>query len=131
MINGTTVTIVGQLGSDPDMRFTPSGKPVANFSVAVTLRKRDAESGEWKDANTTWYRVIAWDRLADHVAESLTRGARVVVVGTLIMRDWTNGDKSGQALEITADAVGCELSNATAQITRKSARDDVPLPDER
>jgi single-strand DNA-binding protein len=129
MINGATITIVGQLGGDPELRFTPTGKPVANFSVAVTLRKRGAESGEWIDANTTWYRIIAWDRLAENAAETLTRGARVVIVGTLILREWTNGEKSGQSLEINADAIGAELTNATAQITRKGTRETVPLPD--
>ena len=72
MINGTQVTIVGNVGDDPELRFTPSGAAVVSFSVAVTPRRFDRESGKWIDGSATWYRVNAWRGLAENTAETLT-----------------------------------------------------------
>jgi len=127
MINSTQITITGNMGSDAELRYTPTGTAVVTFSVAVAQRKYDKESGKWADAGTTWYRVNAWRDLAEHCAESLTRGTRVIVMGALASRDWTDGDKSGTSWEITADAIGPELSYATATV-RKTSRTSVPLP---
>jgi single-strand DNA-binding protein len=127
MINSTQITITGNMGSDAELRYTPTGTPVVTFSVAVAQRKYDKESGKWADAGTTWYRVNAWRDLAEHCAESLTRGTRVIVMGALASRDWTDGDKRGTSWEITADAIGAELTYATATV-RKTSRSAVPLP---
>ena len=86
MITQTQITIVGNIGQDVELRYTAGGNAVATFSVAMAHRKYDKASNEWKDAGTTWYRVNAWRDLAEHAAESLVRGTRVIVVGSLASR---------------------------------------------
>jgi single-strand DNA-binding protein len=131
MINGTQIAIVGNLGADPEMRYTPTGMAVTNFNVGVpNPRRQDKATGKWNDTGTTWHRVNAWRDLAEHCAESLARGVRVIVVGTLTSRDWIS--KEGEkrvSWEITADAIGPDLTYATASIKR-THRDDVPVPDD-
>jgi len=87
MASDNQITIVGNLTDDPELRYTPNGAAVVNFSVAVTPRIRD-EGGGWKDGDTSFFRVNAWRTLAENTAESLTRGSRVVVVGRLRQRSW-------------------------------------------
>jgi single-strand DNA-binding protein len=102
--------IIGQLGADPELRFTPSGVAVATFNVAVGERRRDNNTGEWKDAGTTWYRVIAWNAMAEHVAESLQRGNRVMITGVMRQRSWENKEGVTQyTWELTADDIGASL----------------------
>jgi single-strand DNA-binding protein len=130
MLNGTQVTVIGNLGSEPDMRYTPGGNAVASFSVAVPQRRYDKVSGKWEDTGTTWYRCIAWRDLAEHAAESLTRGTRVIVVGSLASRDWE--DKEGnkrESWEVTVDAIGPDLTYATASVKR-TTREKVPMPED-
>lgn len=118
----TPITIVGALGADPEIRFTPSGKAVASFQVAVNRRKRD-QSGAWTDDGADWHSVQAWGALAENVAESLTKGTRVVVTGRLESREWQ--DREGHkriSWEITAQAVGADLSFATAKVTKAGPR---------
>ncbi len=133
-INGTQITIVGNVGEDPELRFTPSGAAVATFSVAVTPRRFDRNTNEWKDGDATWYRVNVWRHLAENVAETLAKGMRVIVVGNLAARPWENKEKgtSGVSWEITADAIGPDLTWATAKVTKSSRRTDrdVPPPDD-
>ena len=128
MITGTQITIIGNVGQAPELRYTPSGTAAANFSVAVPQRKRDA-AGNWTDGDTTWYRVNVWRDLAEHAAASLSKGTRVIVVGNLASRYWESGGKSGTAWEITADALGPDLMFATVEIKR-TARDSMPPPDD-
>lgn len=131
MINGTQITIVGNVGQDPELRFTPSGAAVCTFSVAVTPRRFDKTTNKWVDGAATWYRVNAWRALGENAAETLTRGQRVIVVGSLAARDWTN-EKSGEkgtSWEITADAIGPDLTWATAKVTR-AKRDGAPMPED-
>jgi len=131
MINGTQVTIVGNVGQDPELRFTPAGVAVATFSVAVTPRRFDKATNKWVDGPATWYRTNAWRALGENAAETLTRGQRVIVVGSLAARDWTNektGEK-GTSWEITADAIGPDLTWATAKVTR-AKRDGAPMPED-
>lgn len=128
MITGTQITIVGNVGQAPELRYTPTGTAAASFSVAVPQRKRDAQ-GNWTDAGTTWYRVNVWRDLAEHAAASLEKGTRVIVVGNIASRDWESGGKSGTAWEVTADAIGPDLTFATADVKR-TARDTVPPPDD-
>jgi single stranded DNA-binding protein len=91
----THVTITGNLTDDPDLRYTPNGNPVANFRLAVTARIKDGDS--WRDGDTSFFRVNAWRQLAEHVAESLTKGDRAVVIGRLKSRSWET-PRGGQAL---------------------------------
>jgi single-strand DNA-binding protein len=127
MYNGTQVTIVGNLGSDPELRYTASGRAVSTFSVAVVMRRKVNET-QWEDVNTTWYRVNAWGNLGEHIAESLTRGSRVIVTGTLIARPWEDKDGAKrETWEISADTVGADLTYATVSIKR-SNRANAPAP---
>jgi single-strand DNA-binding protein len=133
MLNGTQITIVGNLGNDPEMRYTPTGLAVTSFSVGVANR-RVKRGNEWEDNGSTWYRVTAWRDLAENVAQSLVRGSRVIVVGILASRDWD--DKEGgkhTSWEIVADACGPDLSFANVAIARTkraTVRETVPA-DER
>lgn len=124
----THITITGNLGTDPEMRFTPTGAPVMSVNVAVVNRKK--VDNKWVDDNTTWYRVIAWRYLAEHVAESLHSGMRVIVSGSLINREWeTREGEKRYTLEITADSMGPDLAFATVSV-HKATRETAPLPDD-
>lgn len=117
MAGNANISFVGNLGGDPELRFTPSGAAVTNFSVAVVERRRDGD--QWVDGETTWYRCNAWRSLAENIAESLTKGTRVVVVGTLKSRAYqTNDGENRLAWEVEVDAVGPELRFATARVQR-------------
>jgi len=112
------VTIVGNLTDDPELRYTPNGAAVAKFRVAVNRRYKD-QSGEWKDGDTSYFTVNAWRTLAENVAETLTRGTRVVVSGRLQYRAWESQDgEKRSAVEIEADEIGPSLRWATARIER-------------
>jgi single-strand DNA-binding protein len=118
MASENQVTIVGNLTDDPELRYTPNGAAVANFSVAVSRRGKD-ESGQWKDLDTSFFRVSAWRSLGENIAESLTRGSRVLVSGRLRSRSWETpeGDKRS-VVEIEADEVGPSLRWATAKVEK-------------
>lgn len=119
MTSGNSITIVGNLGSDPELRFTDSGVPVATITVGVSERKRNTQSGEWEDTPPTWFRVIAWNQLAEHIAESLNRGDRVMVTGPMRQRSWENRDNETQYIwEITAEHVGVSLQFASVSVKR-------------
>jgi single-strand DNA-binding protein len=113
----TQAAIVGNLTHDPELRFTPSGAAVVNFSLAVTPRVKDGD--EWRDGETSFYRVFAWRSLAVNVADSLQKGNRVLVIGTLRQRSWETdeGDKRS-VVEVQADAVGPDLKWAIAHAER-------------
>lgn len=116
----TQITIVGNLTDDPELRFTPSGAPVAKFSVAVNRRTYDRQSGEWRDTGTDYHRVTVWRGLAEHCAETLAKGMRVIVVGDLKSRSWEDA-KTGEkrsAWEVEASAVGPDLTFATAKVSK-------------
>jgi len=113
------VTIVGNLTDDPELRYTPNGAAVAKFRVAVNRRYKD-QSGEWKDGDTSYFTVNAWRTLAENVAESLTRGANVIVVGRLQQRSWETQDgEKRTVIEIEADEIGPSLRWATAKVERQ------------
>jgi len=113
----TFVSLIGNLTDDPELRFTPNGAAVANFRLAVTPRVRDGEG--WKDGETSFFRVNVWRDLAEHVAESLSKGDRAVVVGRLRTRSWETpeGDKRS-VTEVEADEIGPSLKFATAKPQR-------------
>ena len=119
MASENQITIVGNLTDDPELRYTPNGAAVVNFSVAVTPRIRD-EGGAWKDGDTSFFRVNAWRTLAENAAESLTRGARVLVVGRLRQRSWeTPEGERRSVVEIEADELGPSLKWATAKVEKQ------------
>ena len=113
----THVTVTGNLSDDPEVTFTPSGQAVCNFRLAVTARVRDGEG--WRDGDTSFFRVNVWRQLAEHVAESLTKGDRAVVIGRLKSRSWETpeGDKRS-VVEVEADEVAPSLRWATAKPQR-------------
>jgi single-strand DNA-binding protein len=113
------VTIVGNLTDDPELRYTPNGAAVAKFRVAVNRRYKD-QSGEWKDGDTSYFTVNAWRTLAENVAETLTRGANVIVVGRLQQRSWETQDgEKRTVIEIEADEIGPSLRWATAKVEKQ------------
>lgn len=124
----TQVTIVGNLTATPELRFTPAGKAVANFTVAVSKRVKDGD--EWKDGPTSFYRCSLWDTPAENMAESLERGQRVIVVGEIAQRSFeTNGEKRS-VFEVTATEVGPSLKWATAKVEKTGGKPKQPKPAE-
>jgi single-strand DNA-binding protein len=123
----TTITVAGNLTADPELRYT-AGVPVAAFTVAASRRVYNQDTGHWADGDTLFLRCSAWRHLAEHAAESLTKGTRVVVAGRLRQRDYetTEGDKR-TVYEVDADDVGPSLRFATAKVT-KTTRERPPHP---
>jgi single-strand DNA-binding protein len=121
MAGETVITIIGNLTNDPELRFTPSGAAVANFTVASTPRTFDRNSNEWKDGETLFMRCSVWREAAENVAESLTRGARVIVSGRLRSRtyDTKEGEKR-TVVELEVDEVGPSLRYATTKVSKTS-----------
>jgi single-strand DNA-binding protein len=118
MANEPIITIVGNTGSEAELRFTPNGAAVANFSVCCTPRTKN-QAGEWVDGDATWYRVNAWRSLAENCAESIGKGMRVIVQGRLSNRKYTTPEGDVRySLEITADAVGPDLQWASARVQK-------------
>jgi single-strand DNA-binding protein len=121
MAGETVITLVGNLVDDPELRFTPSGAAVANFRLASTPRTYDRQSGEWKDGETLFLTCSVWRQAAENVAESLTRGTRVVVQGRLKSRSYeTREGERRTVFEVDVDEVGPSLRSATAKVTRTS-----------
>ena len=115
----TQITIVGNLVDDPELRFTPAGQPVARFRVASTPRFRDNATGEWKDGDSLFLTCNVWRQAAENVAESLTRGMRVIVSGRLRQRSYeTKEGEKRTVYEIEVDDVGPSLRNASAKVNR-------------
>ena len=129
MINGTQVTIVGNVGADPERRSTGSGTIVTTIAVAVAERKYDRQSSKYVDAGTTWYRVNIWRDMAENACASLRKGMRVIVIGNLAAREWETQDSHGIAWEITADAIGPDLAFASADVKRVTRTDAPPADD--
>lgn len=121
MSGETQITVVGNLTSDPELRFTPNGAAVANFTVATTSRIFDRQSNEWRDGDSMFINCSIWRQYAEHVAESLGKGMRVIVQGRLKSRSFETreGDKR-TVFEIDAEEIGPALRYATAQVTRTS-----------
>jgi len=124
-----SVTLVGNLTDDPELRFTAQGAAVANFRIAVSKRIRDPQTNEWKDGDTSFFRVNVWRQLAENVAESLTRGTRVIVTGTLKMRQWeTQEGEKRSVVEVEATEVGPSLKWATAKMEKTSRQSSGQAP---
>lgn len=119
MAGDTVITIIGNLTGDPELRFTPSGAAVANFTVASTPRQFDRTSNDWKDGETLFMRCSVWRDAAENVAESLQRGARVLVSGRLKSRSYeTKEGEKRTVVEMDVDEVGPSLKYATAKVNR-------------
>src|SRR3954465_3304909 len=121
MAGETTITVVGNLTDNPELRFTPSGAAVANFTVASTPRFLDKQTNEWKDGDALFLRCSIWRQAAENVAESLQRGMRVVVQGRLRQRSYeTKEGEKRTVIELEVDEIGPSLKYATAKVTKAS-----------
>jgi single-strand DNA-binding protein len=119
MAGETVITVIGNLTGDPELRFTPSGAAVANFTVASTPRTFDRQSNEWKDGETLFMRCSIWREAAENVAESLTKGMRVIAQGRLVQRSYeTREGEKRTVVELQVDEIGPSLRYATAKVTR-------------
>jgi single-strand DNA-binding protein len=119
MAGDTVITIIGNLTADPELRFTPSGAAVANFTVASTPRQFDRQTNEWKDGETLFMRCSVWRDAAENVAESLQRGMRVIVSGRLKSRSYeTKEGEKRTVVEMDVDEIGPSLRSATAKVNK-------------
>ncbi|MEU7763527.1 single-stranded DNA-binding protein [Nocardia sp. NPDC049190] len=119
MAGDTVITVIGNLTADPELRFTPAGQAVANFTVASTPRVFDRNSNEWKDGEALFLRCNIWREAAENVAESLTRGSRVIVSGRLKQRSYeTREGEKRTVVELEVDEVGPSLRYATAKVNK-------------
>src|SRR3954463_4415624 len=119
MAGETVITVIGNLTGDPELRFTPSGAAVANFTIASTPRTFDRQTNEWKDGDTLFLNCSIWRQAAENVAESLQKGMRVVAQGRLKARSYeTREGEKRTVMELDVDEVGPSLKYATAKVTR-------------
>jgi single-strand DNA-binding protein len=119
MSGETTITVIGNLTNDPELRFTPSGSAVANFTIASTPRTFDKQANEWKDGEALFLRASIWREEAENVAESLTKGMRVIVSGRLKSRSYeTKEGEKRTVIELEVDEIGPSLRYAAAKVTR-------------
>jgi single-strand DNA-binding protein len=122
MAGETTITLVGNLTADPELRFTPSGAAVANFTVASTPRTFDRQTNEWRDGDAMFLNCAVWRQAAENVAESLQKGMRVIVQGRLKSRSYeTREGERRTVFEIDVDEIGPALKYATAKISRNAS----------
>ena len=128
MAGETVITVVGNLTSDPELRYTQNGLAVANFTIASTPRNFDRASNDWKDGEALFLRASVWREFAEHVAGSLTKGSRVIATGRLKQRSYeTKEGEKRTSIELEVDEIGPSLRYATAQVTRAaSSRDGAP-----
>lgn len=129
MAGETQITVVGNLTADPELRYTQSGVPVANFTIASTPRTFDKASGEWKDGEALFLRASVWRDFAEHVAGSLTKGMRVIAQGNLRQRNYeTKEGEKRTSIELDVQEIGPSLRYATAQVTRASGQQAAGAP---
>ena len=121
MANETQITVVGNMVADPELRFTPNGAAVANFTIASTPRTFDRQANEWKDGETLFLRSSIWKDAAENVAATLTKGMRVIAQGRLKQRSYEDREGNKRSsYELDVDEIGPSLQWATAQVTRAS-----------
>lgn len=121
MANEPIITVTGNLTGDPELRFTPNGAAVANFTIASTPRSFDRNTNEWVDGETLFLRCSLWREAAENVAESLTKGTRVIAEGKLVQRSFeTKEGEKRTVVELQVDEIGPSLKYATAQVTKAS-----------
>lgn len=112
------ITVIGTLTADPELRFTPSGAAVVNFTIAANSRKLNRDTGEWEDGDATFLRANLWRDAAENVAESLTRGTRVIATGALKQRDYEKDGEKRTVYELEVDEVGPSMKWAKAVVTK-------------
>jgi single-strand DNA-binding protein len=128
-MSAISTTVIGNLTADPELRFTPTGTPVAVFTVASNERFRD-QSGQWQDGPTSFVRCNAWRHLAEHIAESAAKGDRLIVTGTFRQRGYeTASDEKRTVWELAVSEAGAAMTYATVKVS-KVRRDTVPVPDD-
>jgi single-strand DNA-binding protein len=122
MANGNSVTVVGNVTRDPELRFTATGQATASFGLAVNRRWQNRQTNDWEEA-VSFFDVVCWREMAENASESLTKGARVIVTGRLEQRSWEtdNGEKRSK-IEVVADEIGPSLRWATAQVVRNQRK---------
>ena len=122
MASENSVTLVGNITRDPELRFTNTGQPTASFGLAVNRRWQNRQTQEWEEA-TSFFDVVCWREMAENVSETLTRGSRVLVTGRLEQRSWETADGDRRSkVEVVADEIGPSLRWATAQVTKNDRR---------
>lgn len=125
MAGDTQITVIGNLTADPELRFNPSGAAVASFTIASTPRTFDRQSNEWKDGEALFLRCSIWRQAAENVAESLTRGMRVIAQGRLQQRSYdTKEGEKRTVIELQVDEIGPSLTFATAKVNRTARGSD-------
>lgn len=123
MSNEPTITVVGNITADPEIRIMPNGETVGNFTIANTPRRFDKDSNDWVNGDTMFLRTTVWGSVAENCAETLTKGMRVVATGTLRCENWVDNDGNNRVnWEMTADAVGPDMRFAYAQVTRNEPK---------
>lgn len=125
-----TITVTGNIATDPQNRRTSSGTPVTTFRVASSQRRFDKSSGRWVDDFTNWYSVSTWRGLGEHAFQSLRKGDRIVVTGRVRIRDWEAGAKHGTTVEIDAEAIGHDLLWGTTTFQKDAPAVDQPATTE-
>ena len=131
MAGETTITIIGNLTRDPDLAFTDKGLAYARFTVASTPRRFDPNTGAWEDGDALFMRCTAWRQIAENTAESLSKGARVVVTGRLKLNTWTGEDgQSHSAIDLDVDEIGPSLRFATAKLAKATRTTGKPASNE-
>ena len=118
-----TITLTGLVATTPRHLVTSDGLAITSFRLASSQRRFDRATNRWVDGDTNWYTVSAFRALAENCAESISKGDRVIVTGTLRIRDWENTDRSGTTVEVEAEVIGQDLSWGTAVYTRKANKD--------
>src|SRR6266513_872426 len=123
MSNGNSITLVGNITRDPELRFTASGQATASFGLAVNRRWQNRQTNDWEEA-TSFFNIVCWREMAENASESLTKGARIIVTGRLEQRSWEDresGDKRS-VVEVVADEIGPSLRWATAKVEKNDRR---------
>lgn len=128
MAGETVITVIGNLVDDPELRFLPNGTPVAKFRIASTPRHFDKQSNEWKDAESLFLTCSIFRQAAENVAESLHRGARVIVQGRLKQRSYEKDGVKRTIYELDVEEVGASLKNATATVTKTTGNSQRTAP---
>jgi single-strand DNA-binding protein len=122
MANGNSITLVGNLTRDPELRYTPSGAASAQFGIAVNRRWQNRQTNEWEEA-VSFFNIVAWRDLAENASESLSKGSRVIVTGRLEQRSYETAEgEKRSVVEVVADEIGPSLRWATTEITKNERR---------
>jgi single-strand DNA-binding protein len=122
------VTVIGNLASDPELRFTKDGKAVSTFTVITSTSKKNL-AGEWESTDSTPWRVTAWEKVGEHASESLTKGSPVIVYGKAVLESWEKEDGTkGSMMKITAYSVGVDLKRDPVKILKGQGKPSSPAP---